>query len=50
MLTRLNKFPGEGFKRLWPTCGDEALGEQRLTLTKMDEAVKTKVGKLFGMR
>jgi len=42
------KMPGEGFKRPWPPCGDEALGERRPTLIKMDEAVKAKVEKLFG--
>jgi 4-hydroxy-3-polyprenylbenzoate decarboxylase len=42
------KIPGEGFKRAWPPCGDEALGERRLTLIKMDAAVKAKVEKLFG--
>ena len=34
---------GEGFKRPWPPCGAEALGERRLTLIKMDAAVKAKV-------
>jgi hypothetical protein len=29
------KIPGEGFKRPWPPCGDEALGERRLPLIKM---------------
>jgi hypothetical protein len=42
------KLPGEGFKRAWPPCGDEALGERRLTLIKMDEAVRTKIDSLFG--
>ena len=32
------KLPGEGFKRAWPP------------LIKMDEAVKTRVGKLFNRR
>jgi len=41
------KLPGEGFKRAWPPCGDEALGELRLTLIKMDAAVKAKVEKLL---
>ena len=41
------KIPGEGFKRVWPSCGAEARGERRLTLIKMDEAVKAKVEKLF---
>ena len=31
------KIPGEGFKRAWPP------------LIKMDEAVKAKVEKLFGL-
>jgi len=31
------KLPGEGFKRSWPP------------LIKMDESVKAKVGKLFGL-
>ena len=35
MLTGLNQFPGEGFKRAWPP------------LIKMDESVKAKVGKMF---
>ncbi len=42
------KIPGEGFKRLWPPCGDEALGERRLTLIKMDDAVRKKMDSLFG--
>jgi hypothetical protein len=37
--------PGEGFKRAWPPCEDEAPKEQRLTLIRMDEAVKAKVEK-----
>jgi 4-hydroxy-3-polyprenylbenzoate decarboxylase len=32
------KLPGEGFKRPWPP------------LIKMDDAVKVKVGELFGLR
>ena len=36
------KITGEGFKRAWPPCGDEARGERRPTLIKMDEAVKNK--------
>ena len=39
------KLPGEGFKRPWPPCGAEALGERRPTLIKMDEAVKAKIEK-----
>ena len=35
MLTGLNQFPGEGFKRAWPP------------LIKMDESAKAKVGKMF---
>jgi 4-hydroxy-3-polyprenylbenzoate decarboxylase len=42
------KIPGEGFKRPWPPCGDEALGERRLTLIKMDDAVRKKMDSLFG--
>jgi 4-hydroxy-3-polyprenylbenzoate decarboxylase len=42
------KIPGEGFKRAWPPSGDEALGERRPTLIKMDEAVKAKIDSLFG--
>jgi 4-hydroxy-3-polyprenylbenzoate decarboxylase len=41
------KLPGESFKRPWPRCGAEALGERRPTLIKMDESVKAKVEKLF---
>ena len=41
------KLPGEGFKRAWPPCGDETLGERRLTLIKMDEVVKAKIDLLF---
>jgi len=41
------KIPGEGFKRPWPPCEAEALGGRRLTLIKLDEAVKAKVEKLF---
>jgi hypothetical protein len=39
----------KGFKRAWPPCWDEALGERRLTLIKMDEAVKARVEKLFDL-
>ena len=42
------KIPGEGFKRAWTPCGADARGERRLTLIKMDEAVKAKVEKVFG--
>ena len=42
------KIPGEGFKRAWPPCGDEARGERRPTLIKMDESVKAKVEKMLG--
>jgi hypothetical protein len=41
------KLPGEGFKRPWPPCGDEACGEPRPTVIKMDASVKAKVEKLF---
>ena len=41
------KIPGEGFKRAWPPCGDEARGERRPTLIQMDESVKAKVEKLL---
>ena len=41
------KIPGEGFKRAWPPCGAEARGERRLTLIKMDEAVKAKIDALL---
>jgi len=41
------RIPGEGLKRPWPPCGAKALGERRLTLIKMDAAVKAKVEKLF---
>ena len=44
------KIPGEGFKRAWPPCGDEARGERRPTLIKMDESVKAKVEKILGLR
>jgi hypothetical protein len=37
------KLPDEGFNRPWPPCGDEALGERRLTLIQMDAVVKVKV-------
>ena len=37
-----------GFKRPWPPCGAKALGERRLTLIKMDAAVKAKVEERFG--
>ena len=42
------KLSGEGFKRPWAPCVAEAFGERRLTLIKMDAAVKAKVEKLFG--
>jgi 4-hydroxy-3-polyprenylbenzoate decarboxylase len=42
------KLPGEGFKRPWPPCGDEALGERRPTLIKMDKQVQEKITALFG--
>jgi len=45
--TLRKKMDGEGFKRPWPPCGAKALGERRLTLIKMDVAVKAKVEKLF---
>jgi len=41
------KLPGEDFKRPWPPCGAEALGERRLTLIKMDEAVCRRIEALF---
>ena len=42
------KIPGEGFKRAWPPCGVKARGERRLTLIKMDEAVKVKIDSWIG--
>ena len=44
------KIPGEGFKRAWPPCGVEARGERRLTLIKMDAAVRLKIDSLFGVK
>jgi hypothetical protein len=41
------KLSGEGFRRALPPCGDQALGERRLTLIKMDAAVKAKIEKMF---
>ena len=41
------RIPGEGFKRPCPPCGAKALGERRLTLIKMDAAVKAKMEKIF---
>lgn len=41
------KIPDEGFKRAWPPGGDEARGERRLTLIKMDESVKAKVEEIL---
>ena len=46
-LDATKKIPGEGFKRAWPPCGDEARGERRPTLIQMDESVKAKVEKLL---
>jgi len=46
-MNAMKKIPGEGFKCAWPPCGAEARSERRLTLIKMDEAVKAKVEKLF---
>jgi 3-polyprenyl-4-hydroxybenzoate decarboxylase len=46
-IDAMKKIPGEGFKRACPPCGDEALGERRLTLIKMDEVVKAKIDLLF---
>ena len=37
----------EGFRRPWPPCGAKALGERRLTLIKMDEAVCRRIEALF---
>jgi hypothetical protein len=41
------KLPAKASNAPWPPCGDEALGERRPTLIKMDAAVKAKVEKLF---
>jgi len=46
-MNTTKKILGEDFKRAWPPCGVEARGERRLTLIKMDEAVRKKIDQLF---
>ena len=41
------KLTGEGSKRAWPPCGDEALGERRLTLIMLNLPVLKKIDAPF---